>query len=303
MSQRNPNLGLLVPRPQVDRDIPRWATVTQTSPLRIKMDGESSALPFAPDTLVPNLALNDRVRVEFATNGDPSTLSRRCIVTGRAGVLPQLVMNLAQDPGATAFHSTVGRLGWRNTRWFGTGGAGTHSISSVTGPTGFSTLCARKTWTTAPSGNGDTGFECSYGWSATDTQGFTGIRPNYPYNLSAWVRTNASGGKQSQARIQWHDSGGVVISPTSSGPNVTLTANTWARVQLQVTAPSNAVYATVIIDASGGTTWAINDNFEGTWLMLVGGDTLYDYMDGGQPGGIWLGTANASYSQGYTMPV
>jgi len=296
------NLPLLTPKPQIDRDIPRWATVTQTNPLRVQLDGESSALPFAPDTLEPNLGVGDRVRVEFATNGDPSTLSRRCIVTGKSGVFPQLVMNLAQDPGATAFHSTPGRLGWRNTRWFGTGGAGTHSISSVTDPKGGTSLCARKTWTTAPSGNGDTGFECSYGWSATDTQGFSGIRAGYWYTLSAWVRTNASGGKQSQARIQWHNAAGTVLS-TSNGTNVVLTANVWSRVVLIVQAPASAIYATVIIDASSGTTWAVNDNFEGTWLMLNGGRTLYEYMDGGQPGGIWLGTPNTVYSQGYTMPV
>lgn len=47
-----------------------WATVTGVSPLRIRLDGDSSALPFTPDSLTDPLllAVDDRVRVEIANN-------------------------------------------------------------------------------------------------------------------------------------------------------------------------------------------------------------------------------------------
>lgn len=83
MSMRN--LQLLVPRPPLIAGISRWATVTQISPLRIKLDGESVALPFTPDTLVGSLAVNDRVLATLATNDDPVFKARRVIVIGKAG--------------------------------------------------------------------------------------------------------------------------------------------------------------------------------------------------------------------------
>lgn len=62
----------------------RWATVTQASPLRIKVDGESTALPFTPITLVQGLAVNDRVWVSFPTNKNPAFRGRRVIIIGKA---------------------------------------------------------------------------------------------------------------------------------------------------------------------------------------------------------------------------
>lgn len=56
-----------------------WATVTGIAPLRIKLDGDSTALPFTPDSLVDPaaLAVDDRVRCEIK--------DRRPIVLGVAG--------------------------------------------------------------------------------------------------------------------------------------------------------------------------------------------------------------------------
>lgn len=55
----------------------RWATVTQASPLRVKIDGDSSALGFTPDTLVAGLAVSDRVWVQV--------YKRRLVVLGKSG--------------------------------------------------------------------------------------------------------------------------------------------------------------------------------------------------------------------------
>ena len=54
-----------------------WATVTQATPLRIKVDGDTSALDATTDNLVGSLAVDDRVRVHLHADG--------IIVTGLQG--------------------------------------------------------------------------------------------------------------------------------------------------------------------------------------------------------------------------
>jgi len=54
-----------------------WATVTQASPLRIKVDGDTTALDATTDNLVGSLAVDDRVRVHLHSDG--------IIVTGLQG--------------------------------------------------------------------------------------------------------------------------------------------------------------------------------------------------------------------------
>ena len=54
-----------------------WATVTQATPLRIKVDGDTSALDATTDNLVGSLAVFDRVRVHLHSDG--------IIVTGLQG--------------------------------------------------------------------------------------------------------------------------------------------------------------------------------------------------------------------------
>lgn len=68
-------------------DISRWAwaTVTDDSPLRIRIDNEDDPLPFAPDTLVASLAVSDRVWVQLVTNTNHQRRYRRVIILGRAG--------------------------------------------------------------------------------------------------------------------------------------------------------------------------------------------------------------------------
>lgn len=56
----------------------RWATVTQVSPLRIRMDGEAAALTITPDNLVKPAELAVGVRVWTMLSGG------RLIVVGRA---------------------------------------------------------------------------------------------------------------------------------------------------------------------------------------------------------------------------
>lgn len=55
----------------------RWATVTSTSPLRIRLDQSPHPLDATPSTLVDNLNVDDRVWCQLVT--------RRIVVVGKGG--------------------------------------------------------------------------------------------------------------------------------------------------------------------------------------------------------------------------
>lgn len=78
------SLDLLLPK-DFDRDKLRWATVTDDSPLTIRLDGDASPMLGVPDTLVSPLAVADRVVVALVTNDDPARKSRRAIILGQTG--------------------------------------------------------------------------------------------------------------------------------------------------------------------------------------------------------------------------
>jgi hypothetical protein len=78
-------LELLVPTAAVTGSTFAWATVTGTSPLRVKIDGETDELPITPDTLVASLADDDRVWLQLVTNDNPVSRHRRAVILGRAG--------------------------------------------------------------------------------------------------------------------------------------------------------------------------------------------------------------------------
>ena len=66
-----------------------WATVTQATPLRIKVDGDTTALDATTDDLVGSLAVLDRVRVHLHSDGIIVT----GIQGGGNGPNPNLVIN------------------------------------------------------------------------------------------------------------------------------------------------------------------------------------------------------------------
>lgn len=97
------NLPLLVQHPPLDPNLTTWATVTQFAPVRIKIDGETTALPFAPESLVTNLLLGDRVLVLLASNSDPVTRARRVIVLGKSAASTATMLGeVKMYAGATA---------------------------------------------------------------------------------------------------------------------------------------------------------------------------------------------------------
>ena len=80
-----------------------WATVTQASPLRIKVDGDTTPLDATTDNLVGSLAVDDRVRVHLHSDG--------IIVTGLqgGGILPAFMASINGDPAksGTASYSNL----------------------------------------------------------------------------------------------------------------------------------------------------------------------------------------------------
>lgn len=75
------NLDFLLDQPSTPRtSYWVWATVTSTSPLQIRLDGDSAALLGSPVSLVNplHLSVGGRVRVEMA----PTTAGRQAIVHG-----------------------------------------------------------------------------------------------------------------------------------------------------------------------------------------------------------------------------
>jgi hypothetical protein len=79
-----------------------WATVTQVSPLRIRLDGQASALPITPEDDVGGLAVDDRVRVHFHFG--------RAYVAFRAGGLILPAMTSLATASTLALRDGSGRL-------------------------------------------------------------------------------------------------------------------------------------------------------------------------------------------------
>ncbi len=229
----------------------------------------------------------------FVSSSNNTPTAGACPGQGAGGVAA--ITNLATNPEATVYLSSGSSLGWLSTRWFGTsGGTGTYSLvtGASDGPIGITTYC-RKTWTAAPAGNGNTGYSNSYGGSSGIP-----VTAGAAYTFSSYLRTSASGIGAVHMRISWYDSSGAAIGSSLTGPDVTLTANTWKRISLTLTAPAGAVTVAVISDVDGGTAWQVGNTLDGTGLMMTVGATLFNYADGNSPNWIWNGTPNASTSTG-----
>lgn len=111
----------------------KWATVTGTSPLAIKLDGDTAALALIPDSLIDPLSLivGDRVRVELS--------QRKVVIHGRsagttatvAGEIKMIAMSAAPSgwllcQGQVVSRTTYARLFTAIGTAFNTGGeAGT----------------------------------------------------------------------------------------------------------------------------------------------------------------------------------
>lgn len=69
------DMDLLLPKPAASTDRWAWGTVTGVSPLRVRLDGDSTPLDLTPDTLA-TVSVSDRVWCQIA--------GRRVVVHGVA---------------------------------------------------------------------------------------------------------------------------------------------------------------------------------------------------------------------------
>ncbi len=205
----------------------------------------------------------------YYLNQDGTPASGGCAVTN-------LVANPSMETDATSW----------SYRWYGGGAsAGTNTRGTNGGFSGGAYL--RKTWTTSGIGQ-DNGFN-TYAISVT---------PNAVYTASGYMRTNRSD-VIVRVGYQWLDSSGTIITSLFTGAQATLVSNTWSRIQMTATAPSNAASVDLIFsNASSPVSWAVGDTFDVDAAMFTSGPAAYVYADGNSPSWSWNGTTNDSTSIG-----
>lgn len=113
-----------------------WATVTQVSPLRVRLDGQSQSLDMTPVSLVGGLQVNRRVRVQL--------VEKQLIVTGVA-VTDAGWVDVPLQPGFSSRggaytpqvrRDAAGMVTWRG-HMSSAGFSGTDPVAFATIPPGF----------------------------------------------------------------------------------------------------------------------------------------------------------------------
>lgn len=216
--------------------------------------------------------------------------------------------NLARDPRATV-DDIVGTngVGWK-ARWYGPDGAGTTTVvtGATDGPLPGVTSYLRKTWTTAPSINGDTGFDHStgtdMGGGGTAGDGII-VFPGETYTISSYVRASAERSGSFSVNVTWRDATGGSLFLGTVGAAVNPIAGQWVRVSETVTVPPGAYRMCPFTNFYGGNQdpWQPGDTLDGTALLVEQSPALLDYFDGSTANTSdrlheWTGTPDASTS-------
>lgn len=203
----------------------------------------------------------------------------------RSAVLDQAsqpIRNLVKSPRANS-------SAWAVTG-YGTGGAGTFTVTTGAARDGVGSAGVQ-TWTTAATAGGASMV------TSKNSASWVPVVAGRTYSWGIWV-------KQSQAlslatRITWSDAANALVS-SSSIVGTTPAVDSWTRVTSSGVAPAGAVWAQVearVVNISGminGYTLTADE------AMMVEGTTLPDYADGDSPGWKWTGAANITESVGYT---
>jgi len=171
--------------------------------------------------------------------------------------------NLATTPLGQTFVSAQGTtLGWNNTRWFGSSGAGTHTnvTGATDGPLPTITAYVRKTWTTAQASGGgaaDTGLQ---------TNGWTGFTVNGIYTVSGWIRSSIA---RTLVGFDVTFSDATGVFQRTNLATGTLAAGVWQRFSATVTAPlSGATNTQFILDTDGAETIPVGTTVDVTGLLV-----------------------------------
>jgi len=237
-----------------------WATVTQATPLRIKVDGDTSALDATTDNLVGSLAVDDRVRVHLHADG--------IIVTGLQGGYPTpLVFSWLGTPNASeSVLRTVGGTEVRRNL--------IANPSIETNITGWLNYASQRVLSTAQAYLGASSLLVTHNGTAaggvyTPTIAITGGKA---YTVSAYIK-DVDSAVQYQAKLTF--SGAPV-----AGSSTTVTSGGWTRITATGVAP--AVATSVRATFYAVTTPAADTSFYLDAVMLEESSTLGDYFDGSQ---------------------
>jgi hypothetical protein len=163
-----------------------FGVVTQASPLRIRVDGDTDALPHSPPSLAPALALNDRVALMRS--------GTVLLIVGVVGGCPHAVGDLWSTTSATAPATR-----WPNTTWEAyaagkvlVGKAATGTFATAGATMGHEALAVHSHSTTAP-----------YTTGAGTTHAGTGIPPhNNVQDAHNWSVASDTAGTGDSGNIQ-----------------------------------------------------------------------------------------------------
>ncbi len=195
--------------------------------------------------------------------------------------------NLITDPRFTTLAN------W-NTRWFGSGGAGTHSASN--NASRISGRALFKNWTTGAA-VGNTGFQAP----------LVPVQAGEEFVLSGHIFVQSSSTKGAiRAKLQWLNSGGSTISTSTGSSSSHTSGSVFYFVTVTGTAPAGAVNVLPIWDVDTGTAFVAGDTLGLFDPMLT--RAYYPsqtYIDGALPDTItteyrWDAVANASWSGAFT---
>ncbi len=114
------------------------------------------------------------------------------------------------------------------------------------------------------------------------------------YTLSAWIRTSKT--LDYRLSAERRDSTGANIGTLGSSM-VTVPANTWTRLTLQMPSLANIDRLTFCI-YSGTNSWVAGDWVDYDGLMVTKGSNVPTYADGSSPNWMWNGAVNNSTSTG-----
>ena len=244
-----------------------WATVTQATPLRIKVDGDTTALDATTDNLVGSLAVDDRVRVHLHSDG--------IIVTGLQGGYPTpLVFAWLGTPNASeSVLRTVDGTEVRRNLW---------PYPQLASASQATITDATKTIET---GDGPTATLDSY-WRGTKTAvGANGVDTlvnattitTGVYTLSCWIRSS----KEQDIYILpiAGGSGGHVKIATGQ---TRILANVWTRVWVTSEYVVTGAVAARIRTTGADYSQPIGGTFDVTGFMFEKSSTLGEYFDGSQ---------------------
>lgn len=210
------DLDLLIPQPVPAPEVsPRWGTITQLSPLRVKLDGDDTALPVTPASLVNVAQLTVNARVWTIMNG------RQLVVCGVWGGVAYPVLPVPEKVTkvALAANFDTGLDVWTVIPWateiFDDANAWTSSSNTkIITPTGYTRVCLTlyTAWTASTTKPGRF-TQIRKGTTTLVASNRTQLFESAEHITTGWVATTA--GDEFTALANSNGSGADLLGPST----------------------------------------------------------------------------------------